>query len=168
MPCLGMDHIVANETMSTADPAAFEDPAAFDLESFLPYQLAVLAGRISRDFARAYTAEFGISIPEWRVIAHLAQAGTVSVREIHERVDMDKPKVSRAAQRLEAAGYITKAPDPADRRLVALALTPKGRDLLARILPVARAYEARALAALPAAEAAAFRRSLAVLLGRPS
>jgi DNA-binding MarR family transcriptional regulator len=113
----------------------------FDLESFLPYQLAVVSSRVSRVFAERYRKEFGLSIPEWRVLAHLAQSGTVSVREIHARVDMDKSKVSRAAARLEVSGYIAKRPHAEDRRLVELSLTGAGRDLVARILPVACAYQ---------------------------
>ena len=38
---------------------------------------------------------------EWRVIANLTQKEAVSVRDIFERVDMDKSKVSRAASRLD-------------------------------------------------------------------
>ena len=54
----------------------------FDLDAFLPYQLAVAATRVSRAFAERYRAEFGLSIPEWRVLAHLSRSGAVSVREI--------------------------------------------------------------------------------------
>lgn len=127
------------------------DPISdFDLSEFLPYQLAVAAARVSRDFAERYRAEFGISIPEWRVLAHLAQAGAVSVREIHGRVDMDKSKVSRAAARLESAGHITKRGHTGDRRLVELALTDQGRALVARILPVAQDYQAELERALGA------------------
>jgi DNA-binding MarR family transcriptional regulator len=136
----------------------------FDLNAFLPYQLAVVAARISRDFARRYSTEFGLTIPEWRVIAHLAQAGTVSVREIHERVDMDKSKVSRAAARLEAAGLIAKAPHPTDRRLVALSLTGTGQALMARITPIARSYEAEVEARLGPARSAAFRDALGLFM----
>ncbi|WP_372602958.1 MarR family winged helix-turn-helix transcriptional regulator [Actibacterium sp.] len=120
----------------------------FDLNSFLPYQLSVAAARVSRDFAERYRREFGLSIPEWRVLAHLSQAGAVSVREIHARVDMDKSKVSRAATRLEAAGYILKVTDAADRRLVQLSLTPSGQDLLGRILPIANAYQSELMTLL--------------------
>ncbi len=70
----------------------------FDLSAFLPYQLAVASARVSKGFAERYRAEFGLSIPEWRVLAHLAGGDAVSVREIHARVDMDKSKVSRAAR----------------------------------------------------------------------
>jgi DNA-binding MarR family transcriptional regulator len=118
----------------------------FDLNDFLPYQLAVAAAHVSRGFAELYRAEFGLSIPEWRVLAHLAQSGMVSVREIQARVDMDKSKVSRAAARLEAAGLIEKRAHGMDRRLLDMSLTRAGRDLFARIVPIAKAYEAKVLA----------------------
>jgi len=103
-------HIVANEMMSSKPD--------FDLSTFLPYQLAVLASRASRNLSQTYQDRFGLSIPEWRVMAHLSQEGHVSVREIHERVDMDKSKVTRASQRLEMAGLIMKEVNETDRRLV--------------------------------------------------
>ena len=121
---------------------------SFDLSAFLPYQLAVVSSRISREFSERYQREFGLSIPEWRVLAHLAQSDAVSVREIHERVDMDKSKVSRAAARLEASGMIEKRENPDDRRLLDMRLTAKGRDLIARIVPIADAYQAEIIAQL--------------------
>ena len=116
-------------------------PPDFDLNAFLPYRLNAAASRISRAFADRYREEFGISIPEWRVLAHLHHAGDVSVRDIEARVDMEKSKVSRAASRLETAGYITKAVNDQDRRLLALRLTPEGRALVARLLPVAMRFQ---------------------------
>jgi len=84
------------------------------------------------------------------VLAHLAQSDAVSVREIHERVDMDKSKVSRAAARLEAQGMIEKRENLGDRRLLDMRLTPKGRDLIARIMPIADTYQAEIIAQLGA------------------
>lgn len=135
----------------------------FDLERFLPYRLAVAASRMSRQFAERYRAEFGISIPEWRVLAHLSQADSVSVRDIHVRVDMDRPKVSRAAARLEKAGYIAKVENPADRRLVALSLTAKGHDLMRRIVPRALEFQ-RQLHARLGSERQSFEAGLERLL----
>ena len=138
----------------------------FDLDHFLPYQLAVLSSRISREFSTLYHQKFGISVAEWRVVAHLSQSGSVSVREIHEKVDMDKPKVSRAATRLEAQGYITKTANAKDGRLVSLALTDKGHAMIAEIAPLAHAYNAEVLKGL-GAEEPAFKRAIATLLNRP-
>lgn len=131
----------------------------FDLDDFLPYQLAVAAARVSRGFAERYRAEFGLTIPEWRVLAHLSQSDAVSVREIHARVDMDKSKVSRAAARLEADGHVRKEVDADDRRLIRLSLTEKGRALVARILPAAVAYQDDLLDLL-GKDATAFRAAL--------
>lgn len=138
----------------------------FDLSAFLPYQLAVTSARVSRAFAERYRAEFGLTIPEWRVMAHLAQSGDVSVREIQARVDMDKSKVSRAAARLEQAGLIEKRDNPADRRLLDMRLTEKGQALFARIVPVAQAYQ-RALEDRLGEDAATLRRALSRLKEDP-
>ncbi|MBT2130250.1 MarR family winged helix-turn-helix transcriptional regulator [Aliiroseovarius lamellibrachiae] len=114
---------------------------AFKLNDFLPYQIAVLSSRISAEFSKHYRDAYGITVSEWRVVAHLSQANSVSVREIHKRVDMDKPKVSRAASRLEGAGFITKTVNPHDRRLVELELTEKGREMIDALAPIARSYQ---------------------------
>ena len=74
-----------------------------DLDSFLPYRLAVIAARVSKSMSVLYAEKFGISIAEWRVIAHLARSERVSVRDIHARVNLDKVKVSRAVSRLREA-----------------------------------------------------------------
>ena len=138
----------------------------FVLDDFLPYQLAILAARVSREFSTLYKAKFGITIPEWRVVAHLSQAERpLSVREIFERVDMDKSKVSRAASRLEAAGYIEKSVNPDDRRLVELRLTGQGRRMIAELEPLARKFETEVLDRL-GPDATRFRASLEALITR--
>jgi len=137
--------------------------SAFDLEEFLPYQLAVLAERTSRAFEAEYRARFGIGVAEWRVLAHLSQSPSVSVRDIQKQVAMEKSRVSRAASRLEASGFILRRPDPGDGRLIALELTAKGRDLIATMAPVAAAFEAEMMERL-GDDGDAFRRALLALL----
>ena len=135
----------------------------FVLDEFLPYQLVVLAGRVSRDFSAIYREKFGFGVSEWRVLAHLSQAGSVSVREIHAKVDMDKSKVSRAASRLQAAGYVSKQTNTHDRRLIELSLTVAGRDVVRQITPLARQFEDMVLAQL-GEKAADFRDQIDELL----
>lgn len=115
---------------------------AFELDDFLPYRLAVAASQVSRRFAALYAAEAGLSIPEWRVLAHLAGSGPVSVRDINARVNLDKSVVSRAASRLERAGWLRKSGDDSDQRLVALELTDQGRALMDRLGRIADAFQA--------------------------
>ncbi|MBK4216254.1 winged helix-turn-helix transcriptional regulator [Paracoccus caeni] len=135
----------------------------FALNDFLPYRLAVAASRVSRAFERRYMAEAGLSVSEWRVLAHLSQESEVSVREIQARVDMEKSKVSRAATRLEEQGLITKVVNQTDRRLVSLSLTQKGHEVMEKLIPLANRFNAD-LQRILGPESKAFHASLDRLL----
>lgn len=142
----------------------------FILEDFLPYRLAVLSDEVSRAFSTRYRERFGISIAEWRVVAHLSQEQPdtpISIREISRRVSLEKSKVSRAASRLEAAGYVRKDPHPEDGRLIALQLTAEGRAMIDELTPLARRFEAEVLAEL-GEDAAGFQAAIGTLLSHTS
>jgi DNA-binding MarR family transcriptional regulator len=136
----------------------------FQLEQFLPYQLAVIANRVSGQFSQKYHKRFGISIAEWRVVAHLAQSEKVSIREVFRKVEMDKSKVSRAAARLEKSGYVLKEINPSDRRLIELSLTVKGRAMANEIGPMGLAFEADLLNALPKEDRDGFLAAIKILM----
>ena len=138
---------------------------SFDLSAFLPYQLAVVSSRISREFSELYRAEFGLTIPEWRVLAHLDRSGAVSVRDIHARVHLDKSMVSRAASRLEQAGLVRKSGHDTDRRLITLELTDQGRALMRRLGRIASAFQAELMTEL-GPEADALDRALTRLIDK--
>lgn len=141
-----------------------EQAPDFVLDDFLPYKLAVLSERVSREFSACYRERFGISTPEWRVVANLSQAdGPVSIREIYGRVGMEKSKVSRAAARLQERGYVIKSENPDDRRLIRLSLSEKGRAMVRELTPLAHAFEARVLDAL-GPDGESFRAALDTLL----
>lgn len=131
----------------------------FHLDEFLPYRLSVAASQISRRFAALYEEEAGLSIPEWRVLAHLNHSGAVSVRDIHAWVNLDKSVVSRAASRLEDKGLLRKSGHEGDRRLIVLELSSEGRALMARLAGIAEAFQAELLAEL-GPDADAFERVL--------
>ena len=149
--------------MSTAE-AANGDILA--LERYLPYRLSLLSNTVSREIARRYQDRFGLTIPEWRVMAVLGRYPELAASEIVGLTAMDKVTVSRAVGRLDAAGHLDKTPDPADRRRTALKLSRAGRRTYRRIVPVARAYEVELLAALPPEAQAALDALLDALTAR--
>ena len=120
----------------------------FDLAGFTAYRVAVAAQRLSETLARQYRQRFGITIPEWRVLVHLAHGDGASVRDIESAVMMEKSKVSRTAARLEVRGLVAKTVNPGDRRLVHLHLTPAGVALMAELLPLAMRFQQDLEAAL--------------------
>mgnify|MGYP003869891687 FL=1 len=149
-------------TVESALAEAAPTAGPFRLDSFLPYRLSVTANRISRAFARAYAERFGLTIPEWRVMAVLGTGGPLAAAAIVERTAMDKVKVSRAVAALEAKALVLRRPHPEDRRSALLELTPSGRRVFEEIVPLARALEAELTAVLGPED----RALLAALLGR--
>ncbi|MGB1213505.1 MAG: MarR family winged helix-turn-helix transcriptional regulator [Pikeienuella sp.] len=133
---------------------------SFNLDDFLPYQLAAAAERVSADFAVTYRAQFGLSIPEWRILAHLSQNDALSVRDLHQRAGLEKSKASRAAARLEASGLVEKKAGSVDKRLIELTLTAEGTAALTKLIPIARAFEDDIIASLTDQEQSALRSAL--------
>jgi DNA-binding MarR family transcriptional regulator len=122
------------------------------LDRFVPYRLAVLANTISLSLATTYEQEFGLTIPEWRVLAVLARYPNLSGIEVSERAAMDKVAVSRAVQSLVAAKRVARTHDKGDRRRTLLRLTPSGRAVYMRAAPLALRYEKSLLTPLSGAD----------------
>jgi DNA-binding MarR family transcriptional regulator len=135
-------------------------PDEFRLEDFLPYRLSVAANRVSRRFAERYGTAFGLSIPEWRVMAVLGRFGRLPAREIAARTAMDKVKVSRAVRQLAARGFLDRETDAADARLQWLALSVAGQGVHAAIVPMARTIEAEVTEELSASDVALLHAAL--------
>ncbi|MDG3440449.1 MarR family winged helix-turn-helix transcriptional regulator [Nitrospirillum amazonense] len=129
-------------------------PPDLQLNRFLPYRLNILSKKVSLALATRYQERFGLSIPEWRVFATLGQEQPLSSNDIVERTAMDKAKVSRAVNRLVAAGLLDRQPHPRDQRLLRLSFSHKGRDLYAQVAPEALAWEGQLLSVLTDAERA--------------
>lgn len=136
--------------------------STLNLDRFVPYRLSVVTNRVSSAIARHYSERFGLSIPEWRVIAVLGQTPGLSARAVAERTAMDKVQVSRAVRALVAAGRLTRKPHARDGRATVLALSRKGAAIYAEIVPLALDLERQFLAALTVGE----RRSLDRLLAK--
>ena len=122
------------------------------LAGFLPYRVSIAAERISRAFAARYEAEFGLSIPEWRVMAVLGERAPRSTQEVIETTEMDRVKVSRAVIRLAGKALLVRRPHPQDQRAQILRLSRRGLDVYRRIVPLAHAMQAELAAALTPAE----------------
>jgi DNA-binding MarR family transcriptional regulator len=135
---------------------------ALDLQHFFPYRLAVLAEEVSRTVAQLYSDRFDLTRHEWRVLAALGINRRMAAKDIADYSTLDKMSVSRAVAALEVKGYLDREEDPADRRNKILRLTPAGRALYQKIVPLARARERHILEALTAAE----RKALDVIMSK--
>jgi DNA-binding MarR family transcriptional regulator len=141
-----------------ARPTSAATLTTLTLERFLPYRLVVLADTVSRALATVYEQRFDVSIAEWRVIANLGRFGALSAGDLAAHSNLDKPKVTRALQRLLERGLISRAIEKNDRRQSRIALTRQGQTLFRDIARLALAWEKDWLATLSAADRKALDR----------
>ena len=111
------------------------------LEDFLPYRLAILSHTVSTTIAQVYDKRFGLSIPEWRVIAILGRFPGLSAVEVADRTLMDKVAVSRAVSKLLKNGRIDRQFADADRRRSILNLSEEGQRVHNEVAPLALQFE---------------------------
>ncbi|HEX2492514.1 MAG TPA: MarR family transcriptional regulator [Steroidobacter sp.] len=136
------------------------------LDRFIPYRLSVLTNTVSMSIARAYEREFGLSIPEWRVMAVLARYPDLSAIEVAERTAMDKVAVSRAVSTLLSHGRLTRSYDETDKRRSILRLSQSGLAVYKKVAPLALRYERKLLNALSAADRRALDQLVSALMER--
>ena len=132
------------------------------LSEFLPYQLSITSNAVSGRIALEYRQRFGLSVPEWRVMAVLGDAGPLTQRDLTRLTLMDKVAVNRACKVLEERGLAYRRPNEQDGRSHHLDLTESGARMRDEIMPLALEMERRLFAKFSDQEIATFRS----LLGR--
>lgn len=131
------------------------------LADFLPYLLSVTSNAVSDRIADEYRARFGLTIPEWRVMAVLGDAGAMTQRALVGATRMDKVAVNRACKVLESRALVARSPNARDGRSHHLDLTAAGRTMHGAIMPIALAMEQHLFATLDAGERTIFKALLA-------
>ena len=130
------------------------------LSEFLPYQLSITSNAVSGRIALEYRQRFGLSVPEWRVMAVLGDSGALTQRELTRLTLMDKVAVNRACKVLEERGLVHRAPNTRDGRSHLLDLSEQGTRMRDEIMPLALEMERRLFANFDPEEVAQFRHLL--------
>ncbi|GAB4471230.1 MAG: MarR family transcriptional regulator [Erythrobacter tepidarius] len=139
------------------------DTGAGRLAGFLPYQLSIASNAVSDLIAERYRKRFALKIPEWRVMAILGDAGSMTQRALTAATLMDKVAVNRAVKVLEERGLVARAANPEDGRSYLLELTGEGRAIHDEVMPLALATERDLLSGFAPQEQTMLREMLAAL-----
>ncbi|RYY78886.1 MAG: MarR family transcriptional regulator [Comamonadaceae bacterium] len=153
---------------SKADPRHVDCPWHADghfvddlpLEDYPSTMLMRLAQAIQAEISSTYATAHGLSVAEWRMLAHLNAQSATQLGDLCRELAMDKAYASRLIRSLAARGLIEVHTDPDHGRRLILEITATGRALAARILPEARAAQERLLQVLEPAERIAFHASI--------
>jgi DNA-binding MarR family transcriptional regulator len=136
------------------------DRNQLDLGNYLPYLLNrvgfALVSRFTADALKAH----GLSIDQWRVLAALSNRGEQRQVDLSGMTSIDASTMSRLVSRLVRAGLVTRSRSETSNREVVVALSPKGRALVQRLIPIAVKLEQTASGGLSAKELAVAKRLL--------
>lgn len=124
---------------------------------------------IGKQLLEATVAELGISLGEFDVLAALRRSGHDAelTPTVLAKVAMLSPSgMTNRLDRLEEAGYLTRSPDPDDRRVSLVSLTPKGRRLADQAVAAIAVAENEAFGTLSTAELERLDRTLERLISR--
>lgn len=139
-------------------------PDTTRLSDYIPYRLAITSNAVSSLISGEYHSEFGLKIPEWRIMAVLGDAGALTQRDLVGATLMDKVAVNRACKALEERALVARSPNEADGRSHHLELTAGGRAMYDRIWPNALATYEKIFTALTPGETTKLRVLLDKLL----
>lgn len=85
--------------------------------------------RSARQIINENLRPLNLSSAEGNILLHLLTQGETGQDQLVDQLDISKPAVSRALDSLESKGYVTRQPDPADRRAHRVQLTAKAREI---------------------------------------
>ncbi|MEU4550008.1 MarR family winged helix-turn-helix transcriptional regulator [Nonomuraea dietziae] len=111
--------------------------------------------------------EHDISMWGYVVLSALDDSPIRTQAALAEAIGADKTRIISTLDRLQAAGLISREPDPEDRRARLLSITQDGRSARRAAQADIQANEDRVLATLSAADRQAFLRAAQALSAMP-
>jgi MarR family transcriptional regulator, 2-MHQ and catechol-resistance regulon repressor len=147
---------VRNPAYSAAGmPLELGDPLAHRALQALLRAEAAVRRRVAAELNREGVSPAGFSV----LVVLTTAGGSLELRTLRRRLGWSKANATEVTATLEARQCVRRHRDPADRRIVVVDLTARGRDLVERLFPDHSDRVTRAFGALDEGE----KRSLAEL-----
>ena len=109
-------------------------------------------------------AMHSVSFGHWSFLRILWEADGLTQRELSERAGLQEPTTYAALKAMEKLGLVTRKQLPDSRKKVYVFLTPKGRALRPKLVPLAEEVNKVALAGISQEDIAITRRTLLVMI----
>src|SRR3954454_3912097 len=126
-------HLLQAHVQSDESMAKLDDDALGAWRAFLTAHAHVTRA-ISRDLQDAGLPDLSWYDLLWALYRQPRRA--LRVKELAEEVVLSPTAMSRFVDRVEAAGYVRREPDPDDRRALQVTITASGVELLRRMWPI--------------------------------
>jgi DNA-binding MarR family transcriptional regulator len=130
-------------------------------------RLAHLVKDVARAFIRALQArlaQHGVSFGHWTFLRVLWETDGLTQRELSDQAGVMEPTTSTAIKAMEKLGYVVRAQRPDNRHKVYIHLTPKGRLLKSKLVPLAEEVNSIGVLSIKEAAVATTRLTLLAIL----
>ena len=130
-------------------------------------RLAHLVKHAARALARALQmrlTEHAVSYGHWTFLRILWEREGLTQRQLSDQAGVMEPTTFSALNAMERLGYVVRRPSPVSRKEIHIYLTPKGRALKGKLVPLAEEVNQVALRGVAAADVATTRRTLLALI----
>ena len=131
-----------------------------DLGDYLPYLVNRLGNSLADQFTEGALERERLSIVMWRVMVVLAATGAQRQIDLADLTSIETSTLSRLVSRMVRQRLVTRARSTSSNREVVIDLSDKGSALVARLIPIGREFEKKAVAGVSAAELAIVKRCL--------
>ncbi len=141
---------------SGVDHGSSAPPKRIGTGAFVEDHLLYLLARVSHVLSGEFHHQLrhrSVGVPVWRVLASLSGSKGETVTGLAEVCLLQQPTMTKLLDRMVRDGLVTRTQDARDRRVVRVALTPKGETLAQELIDAARQHEAAVLARFPEMEA---------------
>ncbi len=110
------------------------------IDDYLAYLLSQASQAVSNEF-RSCLAAADVSVIEWRVLSTLSDHPQISVGQLSDIVMCKQPTLSKAVDRMEAKGWVTRSLSLQDRRVIAVTIDKPGLKIVSKLLVEAKELE---------------------------
>jgi len=125
----------------------------------LPFEIGETAHALRKAFDRRAVG-MGVTRAQWKVLFKLSRLPGLRQIELADMLDIEPITLSRIVDRLEEAGLVERAADPADRRAWRLSVTAKARPLIEKLHALAAELAEEAFGGIDSKEVEIARRVL--------
>ena len=114
-----------------------------DFEHSVGFLVSDIA-RLMREQFNEEAQSLGLTLAQSRALIHLARNEGINQKSLAAMLEIQPITLLRQLDRLEENGLVERRPDPADRRMQRLFLTPAASPLLDQLTQLGRAMTERA------------------------
>lgn len=101
---------------------------------------------------RDMLVDFGITTPQFNALLTLRDHPNITMGDLCEQLFLACSTATDLIDRMEKNGFLERARDPQDRRVIRLSISDKGKDVISEVIAARRRYVASILEKLTAEE----------------